>query len=214
MKSAIPFVLGFLICVASAQGDMPWHVSIDTSGIVGSDIELEFALYDNSEVLGDSWAFIDNVTFGPVLEDFETGDIGGFDDSLNTPGSVSAVSGSLVGPGSFMMRMDEDPVFSSTIAFRDFAGSSATTLEFDLLFSGSDTVGFFGLDEFVVSILDPFTLDPLLSGLTPGFGDVFAVNADGATYTADVSAALVPVPGAVLLGVVGLGCVGLLRRFR
>ena len=213
MKSAIPFVLSLFIFVCPAQGDMPWHVSIDTSGLVGTDLELEFALYDNSEVLGDSWALIDNVTFGGVLENFEAGTIGGFDDSLNTPGTVSAVSGSLVGPGSFVMRMDEDPVFSSTIAFRDFAGSSATTLEFDLLFSGSDTVGFFGLDEFVVSLLDPFTLDPLLGGLTPDLGDVFAINADGAVFTDTVTAAVVPVPGAVLLGVVGLGCVGLLRRF-
>ena len=177
-----------------------YHATVDIAGLIGMDVELEINLYDNSGTIGDSWALIDNLFYGSVSEDFETGDIGGFDDSLN-PASVYAALGNLDGSGSYVLRIDENPTFNPTITWRDFVGSTATTLEFDFAFFGDAA----GADELVFSLLDPVSLAPLVTGLTPGFGDFLAVHSDGVDYTDDVTVSVVPEP-LTLLGVcMGIG---------
>jgi hypothetical protein len=206
----LSFVLLALFFFDGIVSANPSHVSINVSGISGSPFQLEIALYDNSGTIGDSWALIDNVVFGIINDNFEDGTIGGFDNSLN-PASIGAVSGSLVGSSSYLLRIDEDLIVTPTITFRDYPGSSESYLTFDFEMMASDTSGSFGLDELVFSILDPVTLEPLLPGLTPGFGDVLAVNANGMRYTSDVT--VIPAPGALLLGLLGSVMVGFHRRF-
>ena len=211
-RPSLLILLAFPLAVATAPAladVIPYHVSIDVTGL--TNLEMEFALYDNSGVIGDSWALLDNVTLGGLSVDFEGGTLGGFDNSLN-PASVSTVAGNLNGSGGHVMRIDEDLAFTPTFTWRDFAGSSASTLEFDMAFSGSTTAGFFGLDRFVVSILDPTTLDPLLPGLTPGFGDVLAIDANGLVHTADVGVGVIPAPGSTVLGTVGLAMIAWAKR--
>ena len=182
-------VVAVVFCVLAAQAvkaelTPPQHVTIDVSALTSQEIELELALYDNSEVIGDSWVLIDNVVLGGVTQaDFESGTLEGFDDSLN-PGSVSAVPGSLDGTGSYVMRIDEDPVTFVTFTWQDYPGSDAQTLEFDLQMQASEVDGFFGLDEFVVNILDPDTLTPLLPQL--GIGGILSLTAEELQTTAEV----------------------------
>jgi hypothetical protein len=189
-----------------------WHVSIDVSGLPSRDIQIELALYDNSPTIGDAWALADNVTLGGVIEDFEGGSLGSFDRSLN-PASVAVVSGSLNGTGSFVMRLDEDLSVTPTYALRDFLAPTATTLEFDLSFHGSGVAGPYGLDQIVVSLLDPVTLAPLMPGLTPGYADVLAVNATGFDTTENVAVTLVPEPATLALLAALCGFVGVRRRY-
>ncbi len=89
---------------------VPSHVSMDMSGITGTDFQFEIALSDNSGVIGDSWAVIDNVVFGAQTDDFEGGTIGGsIIDPLN-PASVNVVPENLAGTGSWVFQVGEDPV--------------------------------------------------------------------------------------------------------
>jgi len=206
------FTIVVLVMPAGIVSAVPSWVSIDVSGLSGTDLQLEIALYDNSGVIGDSWALIDNVVLGTILDDFEDGTIGGFDSSLN-PSSVWAAPGSLVGGGNYVLRIDEDASVTPTITFRDYTGWVATTLSFDFEMNASSTAGPFGLlDELVFSILDPVTLYPLLPSLTTGYGDVLAVNAAGMKHTGDVSVTVIPAPPALLLVCIGFAGVGLWKR--
>lgn len=220
MKSIVSNLFVALLALIAFSGTawaLPSHVSIDISSLAGSGIELEINLYDNSGVIGDSWALIDNVTLEPAIEiiDFETGTLEGFEDWLN-PVSVGVVSGDLVG-GSYVLRIDEDPGVTPTITYtyRDFLPSAATTLSFYFEMTASNTPGPWGLDALVFSILDPVTLSPFpsLPGLY-GFGDVLEVTASGAMYSPGVTVIVIPVPGALLLGMIGIGTMGIFRRFR
>ncbi len=187
----------------------PSHVTIDISSLVGKDISLDFALYDNSGVVGDSWTLVDNVAINGSLIDFEDGTLGGFDDSLN-PDSVDVVAGNLFGAGTMLMRIDEDPGSTPTVAYRDYVGSGATTLTFDLGMTTSETVGTWGLDELVVSVYN-YT-DSMWA-----ISDALAVNADGAVTSTETTVSgvtVIPAPGAGLLTMIGAGCVGLVRRWR
>jgi hypothetical protein len=183
-----------------------YHVAIDLSGLGGRDLQLQAALYDNSGVIGDSWARLDNVALGSAIDNFEGGTLGGLNASLN-PSSVAAVPGSLNGTGNYLLRIDEDPSVTPTYVFRDYLSPNGSTLTFDFEMTASATSGPWGRDQLVFSLLDPRTLDPLVGGLT-GFGDVLAVDAVGLQYSSAVSAAVVPVPAAVLLGVLGLSLAG------
>ncbi|MBI1925101.1 hypothetical protein HYR99_12740, partial [Candidatus Poribacteria bacterium] len=145
----------------------PFPVTLDISSLTGLNIELELDLFDTDGILGNSYVLIDNVwvqdslgtILGPGRLDFEDGTLQGFDDSLNTPGSVLNVAGAFPGdPGTRQLRIDEDVAFFPTIAFRDFPGSSATQLRFDFEFFTSTG----SPDSFVASLLDPITLNPLL----------------------------------------------------
>ncbi|MHC4434288.1 MAG: hypothetical protein ACYTBS_20790 [Planctomycetota bacterium] len=206
-------ICGFVVAAATllfltgAVWAIPSHISITVPS--STNFELEVALYDNSPVIGDSWALIDNVVFGIAIDDFEGGTAGGFDVSLN-PGSVSTAPGNLNGTGSYVLRIDEDPVVYPTFTFQDYVGASVTTLEFDVEFFGDAG----GCDELVFSVLD-WSLNPLLTGLTPTFGDVLAVYSGGMEYTNNVSVApttIIPVPGALLLVMIGVGTAGIFRR--
>jgi hypothetical protein len=206
-------ICGFVVAAATllfltgAVWAIPSHISITLPS--STNFELEVALYDNSPVIGDSWALIDNVVFGIAIDDFEGGTAGGFDVSLN-PGSVSTAPGNLHGTGSYVLRIDEDPVVYPTFTFQDYVGASVTTLEFDVEFFGDAG----GCDELVFSVLD-WSLNPLLTGLTPTFGDVLTVYSGGMEYTNNVSVApttIIPVPGALLLVMIGVGTAGIFRR--
>ena len=208
--------VAFLTLVAfsgTALADLFQHVSIDVSSIGGSDFELEIDLFDNAGVIGDSWAQIDNVAYGTTFVDFETGTLEGFDNSLN-PSSVGVALGNLAG-GSYVLQIDEDPVFTPTITYRDFLPSTATILSFDFKMNSTGTVGPFGQDALVFSILDPVTLSPFssLQGLN-GFGDILEVTDSGALYSPGVTVELVPVPPALLLGMLGIGSGSILLKLR
>jgi hypothetical protein len=189
-----------VLCSSSACADL-YHVSIDLSALGGSGFRLEAALY--SPVLEGSWVLMDNVTLGSTIDDFEGGVLGAFiPDPLNA-GSVSVVSGSLNGTGSFVIRIDEDPAVNPTIVYRDYPGPTGSTLSFDLETKANPTTNTFD-DEFVISIVDSHW-NPLLVGLN-GFGDVAVVNASGSTVG---GLTVVPAPAALLLGLVGFGAGGL-----
>lgn len=218
MKSIVSNLFVALLALIAFSGTtwaLPSRVSIDVSSLAGSAIELEIDLYDNSGVIGDSWALIDNVTLEPAIEiiDFETGTLEGFEDWLN-PVSFGVVSGNLIG-GSYVLRIDENPGVTPTITYRDFLPSSATTLSFYFEMTASNTAGPWGLDALVFSILDPVTLSPFpsLPGLN-GFGDVLEVTASGVMYSPGVTVTVIPVPGALLLGMIGIGTMDIFRRFR
>ncbi len=217
MRRSIPYVaLWLALLVMPSWADMTSHVAINVSSLAGHPFELELNLYDNSGVIGDSWALIDNVVLGGTQIGFEDGTLNGFDASLN-PASVKVAPGALDGTGNCVLRIDEDPVFTPTITFCDFSASTAVLLEFDMAFTGSTKAGFFGLDQFVVRLLDPQSLDPLLPGMTPGVGDLLAVDARGAASAAGVTLTpiqSVPVPGAAILAAIGLACTGIARRRR
>lgn len=219
MKKSIVsnLLVGFSILLllgGTAWAELYHHVSIDVSSLVGNAIELEIDLFDNSGVIGDSWALIDNVIFGAEVADFEDATLQGFTvDSLN-PLSVGVFPGSL-SSGNWLLRIDEDLGVTPTITWRDFLPSTATTLSFDFKLISDGTVGPWGQDSLVVNLLDPFTLNPLVPGLY-GFGDVLEATASGAVYSPGVEVELVPVPPALLLGMIGIGTAGagLFRRLR
>jgi len=184
----------------------PSYVTIDVSGLVGKDISLDFSLYDNSGVVGDSWAVIDNVAINGMVVDFEDGTLRGFDDSLN-PDSVEVVPGTIWGAGSKVMRIDEDLLVTPTVTYRDYLSSGATSLSFELEMTTSETVGPWGLDELVVSIYN-------YTDAIWAIPDALVVNADGAFTSAETSITIIPAPGAAVLAMIGIGCVGLVRRWR
>jgi len=208
------FFLTFL--TAAPTFATPYWVEVDVSPFAGSDFELELDLYDNSGVVGDSWALIDNVFIkgsSGVIEliDFETGTLEGFDDSLN-PDSVDVVLGGW-GSGSYVMRVDEDPLFTPTITYRDFLPSDATILHTEFEFFSDGTVGPFGQDALVASLLDPITLSPLITGLT-GSGDFLEVTASGNVVSDEVTGiASIPDPSTmILLGTALAGFFGIGRK--
>jgi hypothetical protein len=206
------------VAAAPAWADMsPLRVSIDMSGISGN-MELEVDLFDLSGTIGDTHVLLDNVRLfngGTIASaNFEDGTLQGFDASLN-PGSVHVVSGNLDGTGSNLLRIDEDPIVTPTITWRDFVNPGATTLNFDFLFESTGTPGPLGPDELVVSLLNPDTLSPLVPGLN-GLGDVVRYNAVGGVRMANgvtgAEISPVPAPGAAMLGATGLVCLAASRR--
>jgi hypothetical protein len=189
-----------------------YQVSIDLAGLGGSDFRLRVDLYDNSGTIGDSSARLDNAALGSAIDNFDDGTLGAFIDGLN-PDSVAATPGSLTGAGGYVLQIDEDLWATPTIVFRDYAGPDGSVLTFDLEMTASDTVGSWGLDQLVVSLVGS-DWAPLVDGLT-GLGDVLALDAGGIQLSSEASAVLVPAPTAVLLGLLGFGAGGLglwLRR--
>jgi len=188
--------IAFFVCISPTTWAEPFSVTVDISSLTGSDIELEFSLFNKNNVLGDSYVLVDNVfirdssgaILGPGLLDFEDKTLQSFDATWN-PDSVSNVEGTFPGDsGSRQLRIDEDPVFFPTITFSffDFAGSNATQLRFDFEFIVSEGTS----DIFVASLLEPTTLEPFptIPDLS-GFGDFLEAGstgnllADGVTAT-------------------------------
>ena len=135
VKSLLAIAVAVVFWTGVASAAM-YHVDLDLPGLgidlsSVTDLELEIQLYDNNGNLGDSWARLDNVVLGSETINFQDGSLGGFDDSFNTPGSVSVVESPL-GSGNLVMRMDEDPFSSSTLVFRDFFGFTGSVLSFDV----------------------------------------------------------------------------------
>ena len=204
-KKGISGLMVGLLCVASqVLMAAPTHLDIDLSGI-GSPFELEIQLYSNSAPYNNSWARIDNVIAGTEAFDFEDGTLQGFDNSLNSS-SVNAIAGTITGVSAYVLEILEDPAYPSTITFRQFSDPSAMVLSLDLL------TEIYGDDELVLKLLDPDsdTGAPMLEGLN-GLGDVLRVTALGIQCSNEVST-VVPVPGALALGLLGLGGAGALRR--
>jgi hypothetical protein len=210
------FVL-FITAPCALHAD-PYIVTVDLSGFAPpltpppDDVQLVFDLYDNSGVLGDSRALIDNVVFDSSTIDFASGlngfvDIGG--------GGVSVVSQ--------QMQLAEDIGAFPTSASRDYLATAATskTLQFQFEWFSTGAGGTFGTDELVVSLFDadpgaaPFTpLDPGLMGL----GDILSVSGASGNLTIKkmdyVDLTVVPVPGSMLLGGLGMASAALIRRIR
>lgn len=190
---------------------VPTHVEIGISSLVDKDISLEFHLYDNSGVPGDSWVVVDNVVLGdgtPI--DFEGG-LAGF---VVDPLFVTIVSGSIDGTGSSVLKMDEDPSLPlwPVMAYKEYVASLATTLSFDFDMTASDTEGtgeppMPRLDEFQVHVFD-------MSGSGGDIMWALIVNADGIVTSAETTATIIPAPGALLLALMGTGSIGLWRRLR
>jgi hypothetical protein len=188
----------------------PYWVEVDVSSIAGSDIELEIDLFENSGIVGDSWAFIDNVQIGGptgIIEevDFEDGTLQGFDDTWN-PAQVNIVTGDWWSEN-WMMQIDEAS-FTPTITYRDFLPSSATTLHMEFEFISDGTVGPFGQDALVASLLDPVTLNPLITGLT-GSGDFLETTASGNSVSPEVTG-IEPIPEPTTILLMSCGLLGLL----
>ncbi len=198
-------LLVLILATGSARAGF-YQVTVGLSDLPGSDFQLQIALYDNSEVAGDSWALMDNFVLGSTRDDFESGTLEGFDDSLNED-AVGVVSGTLDGTGSFLMEIDEDPAATPTVVFRNYLSRTTNVLTFDLRMTASPDAGLFGFDELVISLLNPDTWEPLVSGLN-GFGDVLSLSADGLRHTDEVTVGVVPAPGALLLGLLGIGSSG------
>lgn len=227
-------IVGTLIFVANTTSfGLAYHVLTDISWLMGSPFELEFDLYNNNYYiggvsdpsrLGDSYVRIDNVfikdAYGiitpPGLLDYDDGSLEGFVD-LNSPGTVNIVPGaSPYDPGNLQLEMGEDPVYYPSIIYRDFSASSATFLGFDFELCGSDIPGDYGLDNFVCSLLDPYTLDPLMGGITGG-GDFLDVSSGGITAAVGAVVTPIPEPSTFLLlgsGLLGLAAYNRVRRRR
>lgn len=196
---------------ASAQAELYHHVEIDLSALAGRDITLDFALYNNNDVEGDSWVFIDNVSLGSTFYGFEESDAldvwySGLPPDLDD--EVMREPGAFSGQGHWLMKIAEGalwPVLAAT-DFDDIPADSI--LSFDMKAHMSDDAGEYGLDEFVVTIYD-WTGDE-----TCVFGDFEAlfINAAGIETSPETTAILVPVPGAFLLGMMGLSFAGIRYR--
>jgi len=117
--------------------------------------------------------------------------------SAGLDGWVTAGPVSVVGsPGSEIAVLDEDEfLLDGTNLYQNFAieDDDAPTLAFTFLMIAEEhpTVHTFIPDAFLVSLLDPDTLNPLLA--TPGFADFFAVSFDEflAEFFVDFDPALV-----------------------
>jgi hypothetical protein len=189
---AILTVIFFLTSATAAISvAQPYWVEVDVSPFAGSDFQLELYLYNNSGVVGDSWAFIDNIFIkgaAGVIEriNFESGTLEQFDDSLN-PESVEVVDGTWCS-GAYMMRINEDSLVTPTLVWRDFLPSDATILhlEFDFFIS-DDRDNSSEQDILVASLLNPSEkLEPLITGLK-GSGDFLEASVSGNSISAEVT---------------------------
>ena len=203
----------------TARGD-PSTVTVDISSIAGLDFQLQFQLFDDDFVVGNTSLLVDNVSIRdsggvilpPGLIDFEDNTDFGSDifdgfvpdplDSLVTnviPGGFAAGAG-----GSFLLELTESdfPLFIfPTLTFRDFPGSAATTLQFDFeLVTSSATDSMVAYINEPGPFFDPF---PTIPGLF-GFGDFLESTSAGNSVAGGVGVQIVPVPGALLLGCIGL----------
>jgi hypothetical protein len=213
-----------VICSSMASAEL-YHVSIDLSAlgidVSATDVELRVALYDRSDVTGDSHPFLDNVRLGSAIDDFTDGggdaSLEGFSDSPDL--DFVSVEEHPLGTGNHVMRIHEenivDPFLPSAypaLAVRNYFSPDGSVLSFDLDTRLSDAVGFSGLDELVVSLLDPGSLSPLVDGLAPGSGDVVAFTAFTVRSVTGVDVEVVPTPGACLLAFLGFGSATLKLR--
>lgn len=208
---------------ASFATPLPFWIEVDVSSLAGPDIELEIDLFDNSGVIGDSWAFIDNVSIqdasSAIIEevDFETGTLEGFDDSMN-PDSVNIVPGASWS-GNYMMRIDEDPMWTPTITWRDFPVSDAATLHMEFQFISSGASGEHGRQDALVAwLLDPIMPDPPILGLT-GCGDFLEATESGNLVSDEVTGIEpipepIPEPSTILLMLSGLGGIAAFGKLR
>jgi len=201
MKSHTAFLFSALLLLNISTASAMLEVWIDVSDLGDREIELEVALYDNSGVVGDSWAFVDNIAVGPPRGDLPEGL------DLST---AAAVAGSLEGVGSDATRVGEEENLTPTMLRWQRSVTNGNMLTFEFGMNASEEAGHWGLDELVFSILDPATGTPLLMGLTDGMGDVLAVTASGVQHTDRVT--IVPEPATLLFGVFGIAFLRWRRR--
>ena len=226
LLASVWMALSILVPLGGTARGEPFTVTVDISSIAGLDFELLFELFDNDGVIGNTSLLVDNVSIrdsggviiGPGLIDFEdpldfgTDIFDGFVPDPLDPGVTNVVPGGFTAGagGSFLLELTESILVNPTLTFRDFLPSpaTATTLQFDFeLVTSSATTPVFPFfdDSMVVFIIDPFTFDPFpfIPGLF-GFGDVFErIGADNFA-AGGVGVQIVPVPGALLLGCIGL----------
>lgn len=200
----------WLLCSSAIWADLhQYHVSLDLNSLGISDavrdVELEIALYNDNGVSGDSWARVDNVVLGSTLEDFTASDpfgSPGFERYLN-PDNVTRVD--IWGDGAMLIDDTGGSPPWPVLAYKDYLDRDGDTLYLDIAVDLGSQSGFWGGDRLVLSLLDPWTLSPLVSGLS-GLGDVAVISKKGLS--------VVPVPGACLLAILGFGSAGLKLRKR
>jgi hypothetical protein len=188
---------------------IPIRVTTDISSISGSDFELEFAL-DGAGTFAAS-VFLDNIIIkdsgGTTIVNlpFNSG-VGGFTE--DPPGApVSNVGGRL--------RLGEHPSAFTTLVFQDFSLATVSSLSFEFEVFDFDS-GALIKDTFRASLLDPATLDPLLT-LSPSDSAFFKYETGvGSSFDAGITTIHpIPEPSTYLLMSLGfLGLFGLpyLRR--
>jgi hypothetical protein len=199
--STLMFTVMFAFASAAAWA-IPYTVTVDISSIAGSDFVLDFELFDDDFIIGNTSVLIDNVFISDVCgvldrSDFETGTFEGFIPDYIDPSTANIVFGGFTG-SNYSLQIDEGSgIVSPVLTSRFFLGSAATTLQFDFELITSSSI-----DSVVAYIRDPdnfFDPFPSIPDLY-GFGDILeAVNGCPPFIPQGVTAEPIPEPSSLLL---------------
>ena len=201
--------LGLWLGVTGFSFAVPIRVTTDISSISGSNFELELALdgagavaasvlLDNIIIKDSGGAMVVNLTFDSGVEGF----------TEDPPGApVSNMGGRL--------RLGEHPSAFATVAFQDFSLADVSSFSFEFEVFNFDS-GALIQDTFRASLLDPTTLDPLLT-LSPSDSALFKYETGvGSSFDAGLTTIHpIPEPSTYLLmslGLLGLFGIPYLRR--
>jgi len=193
MKSSVTFLFAALLLLDAGTASAMLEAWIDVSDLGVTEIELEVALYNNSGLVGDSWAFVDDIAISSPQGDLSD------QPAFST---AAAVAGSLENVGVGATQINEQQDVNPTMLRWQYPVAAGDMLTFEFGMQASETAGSWGLDELVFSLLDPSTGAPLGTGLTEGMADVLAVTAEGVRHTNRV--AVIPEPATLLFALFGI----------